>query len=76
METGRWNRRGRGRLPLEERQCVCGGVQTEKHVIELCPFSYDVRQNYNFVTLEDLFSGRYDNLTICKVIHDILNLYI
>ena len=23
VETGRWNRRGRGRLPLEERLCTC-----------------------------------------------------
>ena len=27
VETGRWNRRGRGRLPLEERLCSCGLVQ-------------------------------------------------
>lgn len=25
-ETGRWNRRGRGRIPMEERLCVCGQV--------------------------------------------------
>ena len=24
VETGRWNRRGRGRLSLNERLCVCG----------------------------------------------------
>ena len=30
IETGRWNRRGRGRLPVEEWLCPCGGeVQTE-----------------------------------------------
>ena len=29
VETGRWNRRGRGRLPLEERLGVCGDVQTD-----------------------------------------------
>ena len=32
IETGRWNRRGRGRLPIEERLCQCGQVQTERHV--------------------------------------------
>ena len=26
VETGRWNRRGRGRLPMEERLCSCGEV--------------------------------------------------
>ena len=33
IESGRWNRRGRGRLPVEERLCVCGAIQTERHVI-------------------------------------------
>ena len=37
VEEGRWNRRGRGRLPLEER--LCGEVQTERHVFEQCPES-------------------------------------
>ena len=23
IDVGRWNRRGRGRLPIEERMCVC-----------------------------------------------------
>ena len=35
-ETGRWNRRGRGRLPMDERLCECGNVQTERHVIQDC----------------------------------------
>ena len=38
-ETGRWNRRGRGRLPLEERLCRCGLVQTEQHVVQQCPLT-------------------------------------
>ena len=28
IETGRWDRRGRGRLPPEERLCACGEVCT------------------------------------------------
>ena len=28
VEVRRWNRRGRGRLPLEERLCLCGEIQT------------------------------------------------
>ncbi|MPC90304.1 hypothetical protein E2C01_085281 [Portunus trituberculatus] len=37
VEEGRWNRRGRGRLPMEERGCSCGQVQTQRHVTEHCP---------------------------------------
>ncbi|MPC59386.1 hypothetical protein E2C01_053405 [Portunus trituberculatus] len=33
IETGRWNKRGRGRLPVEECVCVCGLVQLEGHVV-------------------------------------------
>ena len=51
VERGRWNRRGRGRLPLEERLCPCGQVQTEKHIIENCPISLPVRQSYHVTTV-------------------------
>ena len=36
IEQGRWNRRGRGRLPVEERLCSCGQIQSEQHVLEQC----------------------------------------
>ena len=36
VEEGRWNRRGRGRLPLEEHLYECGEIQSERHVIEQC----------------------------------------
>ena len=39
IETGRWNRRGRGRLPIKERLCQCGEVQTELHVVQSCPLT-------------------------------------
>lgn len=39
VETGRWNRRGRGRLPMEERVCSCGAVQSKEHVISFSPIS-------------------------------------
>ena len=39
VEVGRWSRRGRGRLPLEERLCTCGEIQTEQHVVQYCPMS-------------------------------------
>ena len=50
-ETGRWNRRGRGRLPLHERVCVCGLVQTEAHVVEHCPNTQHLRESYQFTTV-------------------------
>ena len=75
VEVGRWNRRGRGRLPLEERLCPCGQVQTEAHVIQLCPISQHIRDTYGFNSLRDLFSGSFENATLCAVIHSVLKLY-
>ena len=48
IEAGRWNRRGRGRLAIEERLCTCGQVQTEEHVISDCPISKHIRDQYVF----------------------------
>ena len=74
IETGRWNRRGRGRLPVEERLCGCGLVQTERHVVEVCPLTTNIRETYNIVHLEDLFADNMPYGTTCKIIHDILAL--
>ncbi len=75
VEVGRWKRRGRGRLPLEERLCPCGQVQTEVHVIEQCPLSQHIRDTYTYSTLQELFSGSFDNTRLCIIISSILNLY-
>ena len=74
IETGLWNRRGRGRLPVEKRLCGCGSIQAERHVVEQCVLSQHVRQAYAYLTLEDLFEN-VNNDTICKVIYDILSVY-
>ena len=76
IETGRWNRRGRGRIPVEERLCECGSVQTEQHVIQDCPKSLQIRDTYHFDCMEDLFSSTYSDEIVCKIIHDILKLYV
>ena len=76
METGRWNRRGRGRLPVEERLCVCGLIQTERHVVETCPITQDIRQKYNVSTLRDLFIENRPAENLCKIIHEILAVYV
>ena len=75
IETGRWNRRGRGRLPVEERLCTCGAIQSERHVIEECPLSLSIRQVYNIGNINELFNGKYDNDTSCKIITKFLDIY-
>ena len=75
VETGRWNRRGRGRLPMEERLCVCGQVQTEQHVVEQCPITSEVRVRYGLYCIKDLFNRKYSDEISVKITHDILNLF-
>ena len=75
IETGRWSRRGRGRLPVEERLCRCGLVQTEHHVVEECALSQHIRNSFNVSSILDLFNGRHDYSHVCKIAHDILNIY-
>ena len=75
IETGRWNRRGRGRLPIDERLCQCGLVQTEFHVFEECVLSQHFRQMYNVTSLFNLVSERQDLPEVCHIVHSILNIY-
>ena len=76
VETGRWNRQGGNPLPLEERVCSCGeGIQTERHVIEVCSLTQGVRSRYRVTSLERLFSGTFCHKTVCKIIHEILNVF-
>lgn len=75
VETGRWNRRGRGRLPIEERLCPCGCIQTETHVVQDCPSTQHVRDSHDFVTIQDIFSEQYSNMDQCKIVHLILSSY-
>lgn len=75
VETGRWNRRGRGRLPLEERLCSCGAIQTERHVVEICPVSQRIRNDFSVNSLEELFSGNVSSVEVCKFVYEMLRLY-
>ena len=75
IETGRWNRRGRGHLPVEDHLCRCGQIQTERHVVEDCLLTENIRSRYNIVRLEDLFTDGISDLLACKIIHDILEVY-
>ena len=73
IETGRWNRRGRGRLPIEERLCPCGEIQTELHVVEACPITHDVRTNLNISSFQQILAK--DAQTTMKTVHSILDCY-
>lgn len=75
VEEGRWNRRGRGRLPMEERLCTCGQVQTERHIIEQCHRSALLRQQYGISTMENLLIERNDHGAVCNIVHKFLALY-
>ncbi len=72
VETGRWNRRGRGRLPAEERLCPCGEVQTEMHVLESCSLTEDVRARYGYTCWTQLMRNR-DTFPVPEVIYTILS---
>ena len=73
VETGRWNRRGRGRLPLEERLCGCGAIQTELHVLQSCPMSQHIRVSFGFDSLDQLMTKPSD--VVCECIHKLLCIY-
>lgn len=75
MEEGRWNRRGRGRLPVEERLCVCGAIQTEMHVASNCPITLDIRNRYNFSNISTIFSNHRNITDQCEIIHLLLSSY-
>ena len=74
IESGRWNRRGRGRLPVDERVCSCGVVQTEKHVIEVCERTAYMGRLYDFASVENLFE-MLDYKSMCHIVHKILSVY-
>ena len=72
VEVGRRNRRGRGRLPLEERLCTCGQIQTEVHVTQYCTLTQHLRNTHGFTSIQELLSDRFDDSQICNIIYRIL----
>ena len=75
VEVGRWNRNGRGNLPMDERFFICGQVQTEQHVIEVCPRTENIRRQLNVSSMISLLSERDDYNNVCCIVTKILNAY-
>ena len=69
-------RRGRGRLPVEERVCSCGTgiVQREKLVIEECPKTAHLIAHFNYSSVSDVYEMS-DYAVMCKIIHKVLAQY-
>ena len=74
IETGRWNRRGRGRLEVAERLCPCGAVQTELHVLESCPLTQDIRIRYNFTAWTQIIDDD-AQFPITEIVHRVLSCF-
>ena len=53
---------------MEEGLYSCGHIQTEKHVIEHCPRTAALREQYNITTIENLFMERKDYATVCTLL--------
>ncbi len=75
VEVGRWSRRGRGYLPLAERVCTCGDVQTEEHVIQFCPLTQHIRDIYQISTIHELCTTQANYALLCKIVWDVLQVY-
>ena len=70
IEEGRWNRRGRGRLPVEERLCSCGQVQDEEHVIAHCLRTQHLRMEFGISIVAQFVAAH--NRISCKFAFEIL----
>ena len=74
IETGRWNRRGRGRLEVTERLCPCGALQTELHVLESCPLTRSVRELYNFTSWNEIAHPD-AGFPVAEIVHKVLSCF-
>ena len=71
IETGRWSR-----IPVEQRLCPCGQVQSEIHVILECPLNKPNRDSHpdiSFTDINSFFSSPVAQL--CNFSHATLRLF-
>lgn len=76
VETGRWNR-----TPANLRTCPCDdtSVQTEEHVLIMCPLSNNCRIRYGILDFRNIISlmNEKNHVTeLCKYVHDTLRMYV
>ncbi len=75
VEMGRWSRRGRGYLPLAERVCTCGDVQTEEHVIQFCPLRQHILDIYCISIIQELCTTKGKYALVYKTVWDVIQVY-
>ena len=75
LDTVRWSRRSRGRLPLEERLYECGQIEAELHVSEQCVLTQHIRDNYNYSCLREIFACLFRDAHPCHIAYLILSMY-
>ena len=60
---------------MEERVCGCGEVQDEMHVIEVCPLTAHVRQEYGYATYLQLI-GENSEYPITEIVYKIFQSFV
>ena len=73
IETGRWSR-----LPLEQRTCPCGEIQSEEHVLLKCPTTAQLRAQCMYAQSSNSLSAllsisSHNAAEVCKYCYDVLN---
>ena len=75
IETGGWSR-----TPSEQRVCLCDGiqVQTERHVLVVCPLTAHLRDRYpmlRFTDVNELLNENDHIREVCKCVFEVLSIF-
>ncbi|MPC60092.1 hypothetical protein E2C01_054129 [Portunus trituberculatus] len=74
IETGHWNRRGRGRMEVVERLCPYGAVQTELQVLESCPLTQAIRTRYDFSSWNKILNND-TQFPVAKIVYNVFSCF-